>query len=104
VEHALTRRAATGVARGVRRIDPIAPLVVLALVAGLTREAGARETWGPFQGQVVDVETEQPIAGAVILLAWWEVCGIFGQECFVVNVERVGLGLGPRSVAPDQKG
>jgi hypothetical protein len=85
VEHALTRRAA----RGVRRIGAIAPLVVLALVAGLAREAGARETWGPFQGQVVDVETEQPIAEAVILVVWREVCGLFGQECFVEAREAV---------------
>jgi hypothetical protein len=103
VEHALTRRAATGVARGVRGIDAIAPLAVLALVAGLAREAGARETWGPFQGQVVDVETEQPIAGAVILVVWWEVCGIFGHECFVEAREAV-TGAGGRFRIPRRTG
>jgi hypothetical protein len=35
------------------------------------------------------VATEQPIAGAVILVVWWEVCGIFGQECFVEAREAV---------------
>ncbi len=30
------------------------------------------EKWGPFRGQLIDVETGQPIAGAVILVVWWE--------------------------------
>jgi hypothetical protein len=64
-------------------------LVICLLGAGLASEAGARETWGPFQGQVVDVETEQPIAGAVILVTWWEVCGLWGQTCFVEAREAV---------------
>jgi hypothetical protein len=64
-------------------------LASFALVAGLAPVANAREARGPFQGQVVDVETEQPIGGAVILVVWWEACGIFGQECFVEAREAV---------------
>jgi hypothetical protein len=64
-------------------------LLSLALVAGLAPAAGARETWGPFQGQVVDVETDQPIPGAVMLVVWYEVCGLFGQSCFVEARETV---------------
>ena len=30
------------------------------------------QKWGPFRGQLVDVETGQPIAGAVILVVWWK--------------------------------
>jgi hypothetical protein len=71
------------------RIGVAVPLVLLALAVALATEAGAREKWGPFQGQVVDVETEQPIAGAVILVTWWEVCGLFGQSCFVEAREAV---------------
>ena len=45
---------------------------VVALGAvGLIEAAPASERWGPFQGQVVDVETGQPIAGAVALAIWW---------------------------------
>lgn len=42
----------------------------LAIAAPGTSEA--RENWGPFKGQVVDVEADQPIAGAVVLVTWWE--------------------------------
>ena len=47
---------------------------VMALGAvGLSATAPASERWGSFRGQVVDVETGQPIAGAVALAIWWEV-------------------------------
>jgi hypothetical protein len=87
VEHALTRRSAVPDRSG--RTRAAALLAGLALVAGLAPEAAARERWGPFQGQVVDVETGQPTAGAVILVVWYEVCGIFGQSCFVEAREAV---------------
>lgn len=32
----------------------------------------AVEMWGPFRGQIMDVETGQPIAGAAVLAIWWE--------------------------------
>jgi hypothetical protein len=49
----------------------------LGAVAGLAavliwRPADALEKWGPFRGQIVDAETGQPIAGAVVLVVWWE--------------------------------
>jgi|SRR5438046_3385354 len=49
-------------------------LVALVVVGGvgLTRETSANEKWGPFRGQVVDVETGQPIPGAVALAVWWK--------------------------------
>ncbi len=43
-------------------------LLSLALPGG----AAAVEKWGPFRGQVVDVETGQPIAGAAVLVIWWK--------------------------------
>lgn len=43
---------------------------VLSVMAHPVTEAA--EKWGPFRGQVVDVETGQPIAGAVVLVVWWE--------------------------------
>jgi hypothetical protein len=50
----------------------------LALAAALTltllvsSQASSVEKFGPFRGQLVDVETGQPIAGAAILVIWWE--------------------------------
>ena len=38
----------------------------------LSAEGSAVERWGPFRGQLVDVETGKPIAGAAILVVWWE--------------------------------
>lgn len=46
-------------------------LLVVA-VLGFGSSTSAREKWGPFRGQVVDLETGQPIAGAVVLFIWWE--------------------------------
>jgi len=62
------RRGAVGVIVGLVLMGGVGP--------GLSGEAGARERWGPFRGQVVDVETGQPIAGAVMLVVWWELHGI----------------------------
>ena len=46
---------------------------LLALLALLPAGAvDAAEKWGPFRGQFIDVETGQPIAGAVVLVAWYE--------------------------------
>ncbi len=52
------------------------------LVAGLAPGAGAQETWGPVRGQVVDVETGQPIAGTVMLAVWLEIYHVFGGHRF----------------------
>ena len=46
--------------------------LLLFIVFGATPTADAREKWGPFRGQVVDLETGAPIAGAVVLALWWE--------------------------------
>ncbi len=54
-------------------------LVAVTLLVSLVfwiDEPSAREKWGPFRGQVVDVETGQPIAGVVVLAVWWELYGI----------------------------
>jgi hypothetical protein len=67
----------------------IGVLVVLVLSTALAADASARNERGPFRGQVVDVETGAPIAGAVMLAVWWRTCGIFGQECFVDAREGV---------------
>ena len=46
---------------------------VLALLAILPAGTiDAAEKWGPFRGQFIDVETGQPIVGAVVLVAWYE--------------------------------
>lgn len=54
----------------------LARLITVSLVligcVGLGPTVLAREKWGPFRGQVVDLETGQPIAGAVVLFMWWE--------------------------------
>jgi hypothetical protein len=48
-------------------------LVGLLLGPALPGVAAALEKWGPFRGQLVDVETGQPIAGAAVLVTWWKV-------------------------------
>jgi len=40
---------------------------------GLSCATSVREKWGPFRAQVMDMETGQPIAGAVALALWWEI-------------------------------
>src|SRR5207253_4191106 len=40
---------------------------------GLIAAAPASERWGPFRGQVVDLETGEPIPGAVALAVWWKI-------------------------------
>jgi len=39
---------------------------------GCPTVAHAREKWGPFRGQLVDAETGAPIAGAAVLVVWYE--------------------------------
>jgi hypothetical protein len=46
--------------------------LMIVVVSGCTTTAEAVEKWGPFRGQIVDVETGQPIAGAVVLAIWIE--------------------------------
>jgi hypothetical protein len=52
--------------------------ISLVLAAALTfsclasAPANGLEKRGPFRGQLVDVETGEPIAGAAILVIWWE--------------------------------
>ncbi|MCI0484918.1 MAG: carboxypeptidase-like regulatory domain-containing protein [candidate division NC10 bacterium] len=46
--------------------------LMLGVVSGCTTTAEAVEKWGPFRGQIVDVETGEPIAGAVVLAIWIE--------------------------------
>lgn len=53
-------------------VVPVISLVALLLVLAACAAVQARENWGPFRGQLVDVETGQPIAGAAILVVWWE--------------------------------
>jgi hypothetical protein len=44
--------------------------IILATIWGLSWGLG-KEQWGPFRGQIVDVETGQPIEGAAVLAVWW---------------------------------
>jgi len=46
--------------------------LVTVVVSGCATSAGAVEKWGPFKAKVVDAETGQPIAGAVVLAIWIE--------------------------------
>jgi len=46
--------------------------LVAVVVSGCATSASAVEKWGPFKGKVVDVETGQPIVGAVVLAIWIE--------------------------------
>lgn len=57
-----------------RRSLVVHALWLTGLLLGCTTRAPAEalEKWGPFRGQIVDVETGKPIAGAVVLVVWWE--------------------------------
>jgi hypothetical protein len=44
----------------------------LMLTLAVCSEAGSVEKFGPFGGQLIDVETGKPIAGAAVLVVWWE--------------------------------
>lgn len=44
---------------------------ILAVLWGLSWGLGPQQ-WGPFRGQIVDVETGQPIEGAAVLVVWWK--------------------------------
>jgi hypothetical protein len=35
-----------------------------------------RDYWGPFRGRVVDADTGEPVAGAVMLVVWTEAYGL----------------------------
>ncbi len=89
------------------RYLPIALLVLLVAVRALAVEPIPRE-WGPFRGQVVDLETEQPIAGAVMLVVWQEVYGFgFAGHRFYDALEAVTDGDGrfeiPKLTVPPWK-
>ena len=43
--------------------------IILATIWGLSWGLG-REQWGPFRGQIVDVETGKPVEGAAVLVVW----------------------------------
>jgi hypothetical protein len=44
---------------------------ILAVIWGLSWGLGTVQ-WGPFRGQIVDVETGQPIEGTAVLVVWWK--------------------------------
>lgn len=73
-----------------RRRIPLALLSSLVLLV-VAAESHAREKWGPFRGQVVDLETGQPIAGAVALAVWWRIIPtpVHGTEEFYDAREAV---------------
>ncbi len=47
--------------------------IVAVTAAGCVAGSHGRALRGPFDGQVVDVVTGQPIPGAVVIAVWWEV-------------------------------
>jgi hypothetical protein len=58
-----------------RALTPVLRALALAgffLATNACSTVQAVEMWGPFRGQIVDVETVQPIAGAAVLVIWWE--------------------------------
>ena len=55
-----------------RALSCVSAFVLLLGAVGLAAGASGVEKWGPFRGQLVDVETGQPIGGAAILVVWWE--------------------------------
>lgn len=48
-------------------------LITALAVLRLASNARNPHKWGPFRGQVVDMETGEPIPDAAVLVVWWEV-------------------------------
>jgi len=44
------------------------------MIVGVTScgAASSQAKYGPYRGQIVDVETNKPIAGAAVIAVWWE--------------------------------
>lgn len=61
-----------GTGERIRSFGVIA-LGLCAILAALwaTSWSLGRRQWGPFRGQIVDVETGQPIEGAAVVVVWW---------------------------------
>lgn len=50
----------------------VTPALVFAAIAwGSTAQAD--EKWGPFRGRIVDIDTSEPIPGAVAMAVWLEI-------------------------------
>lgn len=45
-------------------------MLLALLIAAAPATSAADEKWGPFRGRIVDVDTGQPIAGAVAIVVW----------------------------------
>ena len=45
---------------------------VLVLATSSCSAASTQAKYGPYRGQLVDVETNKPIAGAAVIAIWWE--------------------------------
>jgi hypothetical protein len=45
---------------------------VLVLATSSCGAASPQAKYGPYRGQLVDVETNKPIAGAAVIAIWWE--------------------------------
>ncbi len=59
----------------IRRLVAAGLLLGLLTAASAASELDEQAKWGQFRGQVVDLETGQPIVGAVMLVVWLEVYG-----------------------------
>ncbi len=61
--------------------------LALALL-GACGSARPHAWWGPFRARIVDAETKQPIAGAVVLALWWEEVGLFHSQTRVYETRE----------------
>jgi hypothetical protein len=57
---------------GPRRLLAVVGVAGSLLGCGVTSPTDALERQGPFRGQVVNLETGEPIAGAIVTAVWWE--------------------------------
>jgi hypothetical protein len=57
-----------------RRLSKLAASAMFALAASTLHPTGAdaADTWGPFRGRIVDMDTGAPIPGVAVLVVWWE--------------------------------
>jgi len=78
----------------------VGTLTIGILLGGATG-AVAGEKWGPFTGQIVDVETSQGIAGAVVLAIWSKVIpNLAGGNFEFFDAREVVSGADGRFVLP----
>jgi hypothetical protein len=76
-------------------------LALLLAVAGLAAWAGPAMAAGPWRGQAVDAETNQPLEGVIVVAQWDKIGpGVVHKSRYFHDVEELVTGVDGRFVIP----